>query len=551
MPQRALHAFGVFCAAIQTTVSHLITSPATLPRARPTAYPGIGVGADDLFGQLPGHQLFRRSVNACDQLDGFRCSTGTCFTDSTGLIGCCDVASCAPRTICLAYTSGVTSPCDINTGGCTYCSDPATPSCLTITNTVASQWIHYCDTYASTETLGFANSFTTGSQANAQVVPTASSSTSSSSLSQNFTPQPSMCEQPPCSVSESSSTSTTAVATSFPDFTYSAASSATDSGSTDAGGATSTQSGVTATLYAGSNATVTSASDAGSTTDPHSSKSMSRGVVAGIICGAAAAIALVGAALWYTRKHWLTCLYPQTYDRGASTFHEKQRHDSGNMGKGMLAPTQANTPASPIKHYSPDDFSSQPELEGRQITSASPRPIIDTTVRGLGIGDYSPQRYAPTNPDPLSATDEGSPTDYIAPLTVRSVRPGVSEAPTDRPLPASPPVSSLAPPDTPHTNSSSPAGSNGPVSPITPTYYRYTPYTPSAYGGGDEPPSSVARTVSTAPPSLPQDYSAVSLGSTSNIYRGLSKSHSGRAPWAYLSPENAVSGGWRNEEGEL
>lgn len=40
----------------------------------------------------------------------------------------------------------------------------------------------------------------------------------------------------------------------------------------------------------------------------------------------------------------------------------------------------------------------------------------------------------------------------------------------------------------------------------------------------------------------------VSLGSTANIYRGLSQH--GEAPWAYLSPEEAVRGGWRNGEEE-
>jgi len=78
---------------------------------------------------------------------------------------------------------------------------------------------------------------------------------------------------------------------------------------------------------------------------------------------------------------------------------------------------------------------------------------------------------------------------------------------------------------------------------MTPTY-RYAPYTPLTYG--NEPPSSVPRTVSVAPSSLQYDYSAASLGSTANIYRGLSKS--GGAPWAYLSPEEAVRGGWRNGE---
>ncbi|KAK5113579.1 hypothetical protein LTR85_010807 [Meristemomyces frigidus] len=423
-----------------------------------------------------------------------------------------------------------------------YCSDTASPDCMTISNAANGQWIQYCAAYASTETVSYSNPITGGSQADAQAVPTTSSSTS-----QNFMPQPSQCQQPPCggSSTESSSTTLATAATSSSSTASSGASTGAESGSTQAGSAAvSTQSTVTA-APTGGNATVSAAS----TTNLHSSKGLSRGVIAGIICGAAAAGALVGAALWHTRKRWLACFQPKKHDSGIRNFDEKHSSDGSDpsgTGKGMLAETQCNTPSSPTEHYSPDDILHHSELDSRAIGTTSPHSIENTTVRGLGIGSFGPQRYAPANPDPLSATDEGSPTDYIAPLSVRSVRPGISEAPTDRPLPASPPVSSLAAPDTPHTNASSPTSSNGPVSPLTPTY-RYTPYTPSAYGGSNEPPSSVPRTVPAAPPSLPQDYSAVSLGSMANIYRGLSLN--GGAPWAYLSPEEAVRGGWRNEDG--
>jgi len=91
---------------------------------------------------------------------------------------------------------------------------------------------------------------------------------------------------------------------------------------------------------------------------------------------------------------------------------------------------------------------------------------------------------------------------------------------------------------------------------MTPATKTFVPYTPSNYGV--EPPSSVPRTIRQVPPSMPQEYSAVSLGSVANIYRGssmpniyrgLSKSGGGEALWAYLSAEDARRGGWRNEEG--
>ncbi|KAK0946027.1 hypothetical protein LTR29_002608 [Friedmanniomyces endolithicus] len=178
------------------------------------------------------------------------------------------------------------------------------------------------------------------------------------------------------------------------------------------------------------------------------------------------------------------------------------------------------------------------ELDAVTGRVSAPPPVDTAAVHGLGIAGMSPRRYAPTNPDPEPATDEEhSPTDTASPT-------GLSEAPGDRLLPVSPAVSSLAPlPDTPNI-SNTPVGLSA-VSPVTPSYrHSSTPYTPSAYQF--EPPSSVPRTAAAKPPSLPQDYSLASLGSSANIYRGLSQN--GGAPWAYLSPEEAVGGGWRNEE---
>jgi len=57
---------GVLFLLIHAVAAHLITSSARLPRVEPTAYPGVGVGLDELFGRVPGHQLFKRRVN-CDQ----------------------------------------------------------------------------------------------------------------------------------------------------------------------------------------------------------------------------------------------------------------------------------------------------------------------------------------------------------------------------------------------------------------------------------------------------------------------------------------------------
>jgi len=261
------------------------------------------------------------------------------------------------------------------------------------------------------------------------------------------------------------------------------------------------------------------------------------GLVAGVAVGVVAACALLAAGLFATRRHWLTC---------CGRPHGREHRDlqmEKPSAEGSTPPGTGKTEDTPDLRgvetfHSPDHILRHAELDAVTGRVSAPPPVDTAAVHGLGIAGMSPRRYAPTNPDPEPATDEEhSPTDTASPT-------GLSEAPGDRLLPVSPAVSSLAPlPDTPNI-SNTPVGLSA-VSPVTPSYrHSSTPYTPSAYQF--EPPSSVPRTAAAKPPSLPQDYSSASLGSSANIYRGLSQ-HGG-APWAYLSPEEAVGGGWRNEE---
>ena len=264
---------------------------------------------------------------------------------------------------------------------------------------------------------------------------------------------------------------------------------------------------------------------------------LSGGTLAGIVCAAVAAGALICAAIWFTRKYWRRkCCSSRT---DVSHLAE-QKHASdessppSSSGEKALVEAEGSTPRRSHTPFSPDHFSRHPELDSREVGANVPSNVHN----GLGIGGMSSRRYAPTNPDPSPT----SVTDHAPQLPEHS-----SEPTLDYHSPVSPPHSGSATP---------PACANGPVSPMTPATKTFVPYTPSNYGV--EPPSSVPRTIRQVPPSMPQEYSAVSLGSVANIYRGssmpniyrgLSKSGGGEAPWAYLSAEDARRGGWRNEEG--
>ncbi|KAI9742221.1 MAG: hypothetical protein M1818_004121 [Claussenomyces sp. TS43310] len=100
----------------------------------------------------------------CDGVGTFTCPTGTCYTGYNGFIGCCSVSNCAAQTTCVPYMANAVQTCDPNTGGCVVCSE-ALPSCVTITNVVASQYIMYCDVSAKAETHSYSNLITTGSMA--------------------------------------------------------------------------------------------------------------------------------------------------------------------------------------------------------------------------------------------------------------------------------------------------------------------------------------------------------------------------------------------------
>lgn len=78
----------------------------------------------------------------------------------------------------------------------------------------------------------------------------------------------------------------------------------------------------------------------------------------------------------------------------------------------------------------------------------------------------------------------------------------------------------------------------------------YVPYSPSVYTASGQPPESLARGVEV--PSMPQQYSVAELdghGKGKN-YPSVGRNSDRDTPWRYLSAEEAMGGGWKNEERE-
>ncbi|KAK5745682.1 hypothetical protein LTR17_001181 [Elasticomyces elasticus] len=396
-----------------------------------------------------------------------------------------------------------------------------------MSNEVGGKWIQYCAAYASTQTVSYT---ATGSYPGSQWYGESSAVTSTRGQA-SFSAVPGM-QVRPSSVTSATLLDTTTESSTTTDVGSSATANSELSTSCPAGGCVVTSTSLISLLPAASNdatPNINAQNSSGSPTSP--------GLIAGVAVGAAAVCALIAAALWFTRRRWLPCCGGRRDNKSSNSGSGSEKLGTENI----TPPSTGHTGEEKItpSFLSPDHITQPVELEGRSGSVSAPWPVDTITVRGLGIAGVNQKRYAPTNPDPTSATEdaEQSPID-ISPTAV-----GLREAAGERPLPASPAISGPASPPTSPVNT--PEGS-GAVSPLTPAYKHTAtaPYTPSAYAY--EPQSSVPRTVVAPPPSVQQEYSLVSLGSSGDIYRGLSQR--GGAPWAYLSPEDAVRGGWRNGE---
>lgn len=512
-------------------------SPVSLPHVQSTACPRAGVGEDELLERVTGYQTLKRKLQR--DLKESWCSSRTSLKDSSSVIGCCNAASGALRTTCTPYNSVVASPRHLSTGRCTYCSDSASPACLTESTEASDQGCHDCAPLSGMEMASYNDRITIRSLAE----DTSLVVISSPSGNGDFTPQPAMCRRPPCSIAKSSvtiETPTTTPSYSHMVFTYEPTPVTTSVAVTTS----STQHPTSASSPAAttSSTAVPVVDDNRKTSDP----GLSNGAVAGIVCAAAAGTALTAAVLCRTKHKWLALLHIKR--NGKPSTKNDDEEDSPHISDPCTESKKPSDRRSP-KKVAFKDFANA----GPRMSVASPKANERFEMHGLGIDIRSPRRSALKNsaPEPASAIDAGTGSkDLRWPFLQSGNRDGAANS--DLLLPSSPSLSCLQapqPPSSPTTDASLPSyGGIAPASPVTPTPgYRCTAYTPSMYGKGGEAPSSlVPRRVSAPPPSLPQEYSAITLPSMANIYRGLGMRDD--PLWAYLGPEDLVNRGQRDGE---
>ncbi|KAI4799628.1 hypothetical protein E4T44_11571, partial [Aureobasidium sp. EXF-8845] len=136
-----------------------------------------------------------------------------CVSGSDGYIGCCTAigTTCAPRTECTDYTSGITASCDYVTGGCIYCSQTNRPFCVKTYQ--GDNYIFSCGTKKLTTTYfdsgigAFTALPSAAPTTNSQPIETTASSDPSTSMSSSVS---SASSTSPLAASPSSSTSTSA-----------------------------------------------------------------------------------------------------------------------------------------------------------------------------------------------------------------------------------------------------------------------------------------------------------------------------------------------------
>ncbi|CAK4030587.1 Hypothetical predicted protein [Lecanosticta acicola] len=517
MARSKLCALGV----LPLVAGHLINPSATIT-AKPTATREYG-----RYGQMMGHELFGRgAAELCDGGNAMACPapSGTCYTGTDGLIGCCTATRCAPRTTCIEYQSSITTSCDIDLGGCLTCSESSYPYCYTITNIANGQWIHWCDMAGGprTETTSYVNPAMTGVEVDAQGFPVTASSTTitSTSSSTSFTTSP-------ATTVPSTSTSGTSVVVVYitSNFPADIASSTEDPAATS-GDSTSTP-----------------------TPSPQQEEKhgFSSGAVGGIAGGAAAGVALVVAGLIF---YFRTRLFgskqepesnnPQNDDK--ATQPDTATRSSASFTKGDDRGHELPLELPSQNLYSPDSLAHLGHPNAAAAAAAAAPYVMNEKETN------TQQRYTITNPDAPA-----SPYQAYRPY---APRPGTVEAPVDRPLST---TTGTISPLLGTTNTTTSTAFPSPVSRSSlfqPQPQDIIPHTPSNYQL--HPPDSIVPQQQTAahhhqqpppPPSLPQDYSTANLTFRGgepvyNNHGRESRSHlaaaaAAAAPWAYLSAEDA------------
>ncbi|KAK5201388.1 hypothetical protein LTR16_002846, partial [Cryomyces antarcticus] len=463
--------------------------------------------------------------------------------------------------------------CDINTGGCLYCSNAGSPFCVTISNALEDQYIYYCAPTRTLQVLNYRNLITSGSTAGLPN-PTSATATTSSTTS--------------TSTSTASSSSLT-----FP-------TSATDDGSSSSTTTDSSQP---------SDSTSSSTDPAATANSPLSNPlpakhTVSGGAVAGIVTGTVLGASVVLLLCWFClRTRFLHRRNPntsnETNEKGANLIPGPELNSDHAVLDNPPMPQkpveiEGSTPSTVQKPWSPSSLQQHPispELDSSFVTKASsisPQSVedrfrgVNNPANGLGIGEalrnstresdvpnYLSSWREPGQPSPTQSQQStyritnGAPSPSpVSPMpsiaaTGRPEPKSLAEAPTDHPLAGS--------------SSQTPSSRPSPISPTTPRYILQT-----AAGGppptipGATPLPSYTITTPQIPASLtpgngvyipytpqlhapsgtysPSAYNttpASSLARSESVqYRGLSATGWGRT---YLSPEVAMAGGYRDE----
>ncbi|KAK6006240.1 hypothetical protein QM012_006650 [Aureobasidium pullulans] len=401
-----------------------LLSIATSTLGQITAAPSCPAQADPWHSQL-GLLVQKRDIRTyCDSSSKFYCyQPAACVSGSDGYIGCCTAigTTCAPRTKCIDYTPGITASCDYVTGGCVYCSEPSLPFCVKAYR--HNNYVYSCGTepltttYADTATESPVLAPTDGSASPSAAITTIVQPTQTSSSGNN--------EASPSSTSMASS--------------------------------------VSSALSPSSTSKTVNTSSA---SDPAQNGSMasSRGLIVGVVIGAAAGSVLflvLAFILWKCWKHRRSGL--RRSSRGNSN---KAKYSLGS-GEDSIAEHPSSQHDVAHELLNPKGPA---ELEEQSHRSTDDTPGFNNAHDGTQDVQHSVHNV---NAQPYSPED---------------IR-GAAEVPTNTPLWSSPSIAMTSP--TPSNSSLwTTPGMGTPKAPSQ--YVAYTPYTPSSvYSASGQPPSSL------------------------------------------------------------
>ncbi|KAH0361098.1 hypothetical protein KCU65_g8927, partial [Aureobasidium melanogenum] len=391
-----------------------------------TAAPSCPAQADPWYSQL-GLLVQKRDIRTyCDSSSKFYCyQPAACVSGSDGYIGCCTAigTTCAPRTRCIDYTSGITASCDYVTGGCVYCSEPSLPFCVKAYR--HNNYVFSCGTAPLTTT--YADTATESPL----LAPTDESAAPSTAPTTNA--QPTQTNSP-SSIGKSSSSA-----------------SITSSGSS--------------ALSPSSASKTTNAS----TSDPAQTSSMasSRGLIVGVVIGAAAGSVLLLVLAFVLWKCW-----KRRRSGHGSTSRGKSNKAAYSLGSGEDSITEHTTSQhGEVNGLLNPKGPAELEEQSHRSTDDTPGSInAHDAARGIELPAHNTPGAQPYSPEDIR---------------------GAAEAPSNSPPWSSPSIAMTSP--TP--SNSSLWMTPGMGTPKVPSQYvAYTPYTPSSvYSASGQPPSSLSQ----------------------------------------------------------